>query len=118
MSAPTKNVEPDLTANEVRVVGRLSQDPKERVLPSGDVVWTFRVVVPRPGRDGRAQVDALECAAWTARVRRAVRGWRTGDVVEVEGAMRRRFFRTGGGAASRVEIEVSRARVVRRAAAG
>src|SRR6478752_2503497 len=116
MSAPTKKVEPAQVANEVRLVGRLSTEPEERVLPSGDVVWTFRVVVPRPDRDGRTRVDALECAAWTARVRRAVGSWRSGDVVEVEGAMRRRFFRAGGGAASRVEVEVSRARVVRRAA--
>ena len=34
-------------------------------------------------------------------------GWQPGDVVEVEGAIRRRFFRAGGGAASRVEVEVS-----------
>ena len=46
--------------------GRISQPPEERVLPSGDVVWTFRVVVGRPaGAAGlAATVDALDCAAW------------------------------------------------------
>ncbi len=116
MSSETENdVE---TVNEVCLVGRLSQAPTERVLPSGDILWTFRVVVNRPqtARSGRASVDALECAAWTARTRRSVQRWRSGDVVRVSGAMRRRFFRTPQGAASRVEVEVTRAELVRRAA--
>lgn len=104
--------------NEVRLVGRLSQAPVERVLPSGDVLWSFRVVVPRagPGRSGRAGVDALDCAAWSGRARRSVRSWQPGDVVQVVGSVRRRFFRTEAGPASRVEVDVSEARLVRRAA--
>ncbi len=75
--------------NEVRLAGRISAGPEERVLPSGDVLWTFRIVVPRPpaGRAGvRAGVDALECAVWGGRVRRSVAGWGEGDLVEVTGA--------------------------------
>lgn len=103
--------------NEVRLVGRVSQAPRERVLPSGDTVWTFRVVVPRPeGGRSRQQVDALECAAWSGRARRSAGAWQEGDVVEVVGAVRRRFFRAAGGAASRVEVEMLRGRVIRRAA--
>lgn len=107
--------------NEVRLVGRLSQAPEERVLPSGDAVWTFRVVVARPdggSATSRQTVDALECAAWSARARRSVRSWSAGDVVEVVGAVRRRFFRAGGAAASRVEVEMSSGRVIRRAGRG
>src|SRR3954466_14793682 len=90
------------TANEVRLVGRVSQAPEERVLPSGDAVWTFRVVVPRPPDRSRPRqaVAALEWAAWSARARRSVGGWAADDVVEVVGALRRRFFRAGGAAAS------------------
>ena len=104
--------------NEVRLVGRISQQPEERVLPSGDVVWTFRVVVPRPAGAAqvRQQVDALDCAAWSARARRSVAGWGVDDVVEVSGAVRRRFFRAGGGAVSRFEVEMAAGRVIRRAA--
>jgi single-strand DNA-binding protein len=104
--------------NEVRLVGRLAQRPEERVLPSGDTVWTFRVVVTRSGAQARSRqtVDSLECAVWGGRVRRSVAGWAAGDVVEVEGALRRRFFRAGGAAASRVEVEVSGGRLIRRAA--
>ena len=83
--------------NEVRLVGRLSARPEERVLPSGDAVWTFRVVVERAGPPGKEQprqrVDALECAVWGGRLRRSVASWAAGDVVEVTGALRRRFFR-------------------------
>ena len=104
-------------ANEVRLVGRLSQAPEQRTLPSGDPLWTFRVVVPRapaPGAPGRSSVDALDCAVWSGRSRRTVAGWRSGDLVEVAGSVRRRFYRAGGAAVSRVEIEVSRARLIRR----
>ena len=104
------------STNEVRLVGRLSRPPEERVLPSGDTVWTFRVVVDRPrGGQSRQSVDALECAAWSPRTRRSVSRWAEGDVVEVTGALRRRFFRTGAGAASRVEVEMIAGRLIRRA---
>lgn len=102
--------------NEVVLVGRLSVAALERELPSGDVLTTFRVVVDRGrGHDSRQSVDALECVAWTARVRRSVSAWRPGDVVRVEGAVRRRFYRSAGGVASRVEVEVRAARIIRRA---
>ncbi len=111
-------------ANEVRLVGRLGADAVSKTLPSGDVVVTFRVVTRRvsprarrPGVDGAEpgpQVDALDCVAWRADVRRSVTRWDAGDVVEVSGALRRRFWRTAAGPASRVEVEVTRARRLRR----
>jgi single-strand DNA-binding protein len=106
--------------NEVRLVGRVSQDPEERVLPSGDTVWTFRVVVPRERGDARSRqtVDALECSAWSARARRSASSWAADDVVEVVGALHRRFFRAGGAVASRVEVEMASGKVIRRAANG
>lgn len=115
MSAPKTEAK-----NEVRLVGRLSQAPEERVLPSGDSVWTFRVVVPRrrTASGSRQTVDAIECAAWSARARRSVSGWAADDVVEVAGALHRRFFRAGGAVASRVEVEMASGRLIRRAASG
>jgi single-strand DNA-binding protein len=107
--------------------GRLSGAPEERVLPSGDTVWTFRVVVRRPqdpttGRAGPTGggrgVDTLECAVWSGRVKKSVPAWRDADTVEVAGALRRRFFRAGGATVSRVEVDVARGRVIRRAATG
>lgn len=104
--------------NEVRLVGRLSTAPVDRELPSGDVVVVARLVVPRAEEKGlqrRQTVDVLECCAWTPRSQRAMRGWREGDLIDIRGAVRRRFFRVAGQTAARVEIEVRSGRMVRRA---
>jgi single-strand DNA-binding protein len=105
-----------VAVNEVRLVGRLSRDPEMRVLPSGDQMWTFRVVVPRePGGRTRQSVDVLDCAVWGGRVRASVASWSADDVVEVAGPLRKRFFSSGAGPASRVEVEVTSGRLVKRA---
>lgn len=109
------------TQNEVVLVGRLSAAPEERELPSGDVLVTFRVVVDRPARslpDGvrSVSVDTLDCVAWTPGLRRTVSAWEPGDVVRIEGALRRRFWRAGPTAASRYEVEVAKAKRLQRAA--
>lgn len=118
MAVPAARPSAAEAVNEVRLVGRVSQQPRQRVLPSGDSLWSFRVVVPRSDSRGRTrvQVDAVDCCVWAGRVRRSVAGWRTDDVVEVSGSVRRRFFRTSHGAASRFEVEVSAGRLIRRAA--
>ena len=104
--------------NEVRLVGRLSADPVERELPSGGTLVVSRVVVERDvgSAYGRRQtVDVIDCSGWAPRVQRAMRGWHAGDVVDLRGAVRRRFFQVRGQTAARVEIEVSSARRIRRA---
>ena len=117
MTSETDDVTDVDEVNEVRLVGRVSGPPTQRSLPSGDELWTFRVVVPRPPSDrSRQTVDALECVAWSGRVRRSVARWSDGDVVEVWGSIRRRFYRAEGVTGSRVEVEATRARVIRRAA--
>jgi single-strand DNA-binding protein len=109
-------------ANEVRLVGRLAADPRLRELPSGDTVWNLRVVVERavlPHQEKpRQRVDSLECAVWAGRLKKQVEKWEAGDIVEVSGALRRRFFRAGGATASRVEVELTGGRIIRRARSG
>lgn len=111
-----------VTRNEVVLAGRLAATAEERTLPSGTVLVTFRVIVdrppaPRPVSAPRAPaVDTIDCMAGTGPVRRAALGWLPGDVVEVSGALRRRFWRAGTGAASRTEVEVTKARRLARAA--
>jgi single-strand DNA-binding protein len=105
--------------NQVRLVGRLAAAPRLRELPSGDTVWNLRVVVERPplppGRDRpRQRVDSLECAVWAGRLKKQVERWEAGDVVDVSGALRRRFFRAGGATVSRVEVELTGGRRVQR----
>ena len=104
--------------NEVSLVGRLTGEPIERVLPSGDVLMSWRLVVERPPGDrsaSRSTVDVVDCATWRAAVRRSVSSWVAGDVVEIEGVLRRRFWRTASGPASRHEVEARSARRLRRA---
>lgn len=102
--------------NEVALVGRFSGLDEPRQLPSGDTVVGFRVVVERPARaraPGRASVDTIDCQAVAARARRAVTRLQAGDVIDVRGSLRRRFYRTPGGAASRYGVEVTAVRQVR-----
>jgi single-strand DNA-binding protein len=106
-------------ANQVRLRGRVSTPPQRRVLPSGTEIVTLRLSVarePSPMATGSRQTtDWFDCSVWGGRLRRTVAGWREGDLVQVEGALRRRFYRAGGGTATRVEVEVLRGRVTARA---
>ena len=102
---------PDMTEhrNEILLVGRVTTPPEERQLPSGDVVRSWRVTVDRDSDDARH--DVVDCTAWTAKLQRTVASWHKGDVVEVAGALRRRFWRTAGGAlASTCDVEVLHAK--------
>ena len=108
--------------NEVALSGRLAAAPEPRELPSGDALVVFRLVVAREetqehkeGRPRPQSVDTIDCVAWRSDVRRRVQGWAPGDVVAVEGALRRRFWRAGSAAVSRCEVEVARARRLQRA---
>jgi single-strand DNA-binding protein len=103
--------------NTVALRGRVSSAPIERELPSGALICTFRLSVARsrtPMTSGSSQrSDWVDCVAWSARGRRSVAGWAVGDEVEVEGALRRRFYRAGEGATTRLEVEVLSARRAR-----
>lgn len=103
--------------NEVVLVGRLAAAPEERVLPSGDTLLTWRVVVRRPpdDRQNAPTVDTIDCASFRGDVRRASARWVAGDVLEVSGALRRHFWRGNAGAASRTEVEARAVRRVRKA---
>jgi single-strand DNA-binding protein len=112
------NDEAPRPANEVRLRGRVSTAPEERTLPSGTLIVTFRVSVTReasPMTNGSKQSsDWVDCTAWGAKTRRAAARWRAGDVVEVEGALRRRFQRGAAGTSTRLEVEVLSGRLVTR----
>jgi len=97
--------------NSVHLVGRVSATGEPRELPSGDTVLTLRVVVPRGEQrrnQSRAGVDTIDVACWTPAARRSAARCEVDDQVEVEGSLRRRFFRAGSGVASRYEVEARR----------
>src|SRR4051812_41327373 len=87
----------DVGSNVVRLRGRVSTAPTTRELPSGTSIVVLRLSVPRDPtpmtRGSKQTADWVDCAAWGARARRAASRWAAGDVVEVEGALRRRFLR-------------------------
>ncbi len=100
----------DEPQNHVVLSGRVSGEPATTVLPSGDEIVTFRLVVDRPDRarrTSRQTVDVFDCTAWTARLRRQASRLVSGDEVEVTGALRRRFHRTGSGTRSFVGVELA-----------
>jgi single-strand DNA-binding protein len=105
--------------NDVVLCGRLSAPAEVRTLPSGDTLVSFRLVVrrPKPRVRGRT-VDVLTCITYDRALQRRVAAWQPGDVVEVEGALQRRFWRTGSGTASVCEVNCRRGRKVPRSSAG
>ena len=94
----------NLGLNEVVLRGRVSGEPLEKELPSGDRVVEFRIVVPRVNRDG---VDTLDIAAWASKIRRTSLTLKTEQWVEITGSIRRRFWQGPNGLASRWQIEAS-----------
>jgi single-strand DNA-binding protein len=107
------------TANEVHLTGRVSAPPEQRQLPSGDIVVTFRVVVPRTRaaqKRTRQRVDTVECSAWTSRLRRTVMSLTPDDEISVTGELRRTFRRSGAGVTSWVTVDVADVRRVPREA--
>jgi single-strand DNA-binding protein len=101
--------------NEVHLCGRLSAPAEERTLPSGDVIVTLRIVVPRSRTSRRAgssdgesrpgQVDTIDVVCWSAGTRRTALRLDAGATIEIEGSLRRRFFATPSGRQSRYEVE-------------
>jgi single-strand DNA-binding protein len=101
-------------ANHVFLRGMVASAPVVRTLPSGDELCSFRLTVPRPPGDpsaSKVRVDSIDCASTRATVRRSALRWVRGDVVEVTGALRRRFWRTPAGTpASRYEVDAATVR--------
>jgi single-strand DNA-binding protein len=112
-----------VSRNEIVLIGRLSGEVTERELPSGDVLSSWRLVVDR-GPDGPVapegrrlpSVDTIDCSTHRRQIQRLAGGWVAGDVLEISGALRRRFWRGPHGLASRYEVEATTARRVARAA--
>ena len=88
--------------NEVRLVGRSSGLAIEKELPSGDKVVEIRIVVARDNRDG---YDTLDVALWSASLRKRALTLKNDEWIEIVGALRRRFWKTGKVVASRWQVE-------------
>ena len=113
MSPVEKNQDLTSTFRDVHLIGRMGGGALERELPSGDVVSTFTVVIDRaPRRGSRVVVDAIPCQAFPARLRARVARLDPGVLVDVEGTLRRRFWRAASGLGSALELDVRSIRVL------
>lgn len=110
--------------NEVYLVGRVSAPAERKVLPSGDELVSFRVVIDRavvkkrPPAAARQSVDVIDIACWSARTRRSALNLTAGTTVRVQGCLRRRFWKTPVGTASRHEVEAFSVGKVRQQSTG
>ena len=97
--------------NEVYLLGRVSSTPVEKIMPSGDKVVEFRLVIAREkSRSGKREVDTLDIATWSAKARKSALSLKLDMWIEVDGAVRRRFWQAPGGLASRWQVEASELR--------
>ena len=96
----------DYANNAVLLVGTLTEPAEKRDLAGGvNVVrWTLRV----PRGSGRVGTDLVDCVALAPDLQQRALAWPQVSKLMVLGALRRRFFRTGGRTTTRVEVEAHR----------
>lgn len=85
--------------NIALLAGRLTTDPVIRTLGSGDVVWSVDVATTLNNSPVRVPLSWINPPATDEFVKDA-------EVV-VSGAVKRRFFATGGATQSRVEVMIT-----------
>jgi single-strand DNA-binding protein len=99
--------------NEVYLVGEITAVPDERTLADGRGVVTFRIEVRAQTETGHVR-DSFDVTVANARTRKAALAWDVGDLVEVEGVVRRKFYRVGAASKPFTVIEAARAKRLRR----
>lgn len=99
--------------NHVHLIGKLGAHIHVRELPSGDGLVAFHVVLPRVRPQTATKVDALPCHVTSPALMRRVQGLEPGQMLEIEGALRRRFWRSPNGLGSAVEVHVTKVRALR-----
>ena len=100
--------------NEVFLIGRVTSIAGEKKMPSGDIVSEFRVVVERPGKTGKGgAIDTVDIAVWKSALRKKVSSFKPDNWVEIKGSVRRRFWKSAAGIASRWQVEASEIRTLK-----
>jgi len=92
--------EVDYSLNDVALRGWVTTVATERELPSGDLVAQFRIAITRP----EGGVDTIDLESWSAKTRRTALSLKDGEWVEINGSIRRRFWKSGQGLASRWQV--------------
>jgi single-strand DNA-binding protein len=92
--------EVDYSLNDVALRGWVTTTATERELPGGDLVAQFRIAITRP----EGGVDTIDLESWSAKTRRTAVSLKDGEWVEIAGSIRRRFWKSGAGLASRWQV--------------
>ncbi|GAA4633239.1 hypothetical protein GCM10023196_069990 [Actinoallomurus vinaceus] len=94
--------------NEILLVGRLSGTPEWKALPEGRQVAVWRLIVEHQNaRSSQDAIDTIRCVTYDSAVQEGIRGWRHGDLVEVRGSLRHRFWRSPDGPRGLYEVEAA-----------
>ncbi|GAB3978633.1 hypothetical protein GCM10029978_071860 [Actinoallomurus acanthiterrae] len=94
--------------NEIVLVGRLSGAPEWKTLPEGRQVAVWRLIVEHQNaRSPQDAIDTIRCVTYDSAVQEGIRGWRHGDLVEVRGSLRHRFWRAPDGPRGLYEVEAA-----------
>jgi len=103
-SSSKEEQEIDYSLNDLLLRGRVSAPATTNELPSGDKVVEFRLIITRESREG---VDTLDIAAWSAKSRKIALTLDSDEWIEVSGSIRRRFWQSPAGVASRWQVEAA-----------
>lgn len=96
--------------NEIVLIGRLSGEPEWKPLPSGGRVVVWRLIVEHPAaRSPQDSIDTIRCVAFQPAVQDGMTAWRHGDLIEVRGSLRHRFWRGPTGPRGLYEVEAATA---------
>lgn len=101
--AREETAEIDYSLNDVALRGWVTTIASERELPSGDLVVQFRIAITRP----EGGVDTIDLESWSAKTRRTASSLKDGEWIEVSGSIRRRFWKSATGLASRWQVVTS-----------
>lgn len=116
MTPTTRPTVADRHRNEVLLGGELIARGEVRTRPDGVQVTAFRLVVRSAKGGGRASpAERIDCVAVRAAVRTRVSTLAPGDLIELGGTLRHRYWRGVSGLSSRYEVEADRVRLLRRA---
>jgi len=108
-----KKEQSPVAINSVHLLGRVSSLAVSKQMPSGDMVVEFRLVVDRKSKRAvKREVDTLDITAWLSRPQKRALSLKINDWVEVEGSIRRRFWKSPTGLASRWQVEASELRKI------
>lgn len=100
--------------NQVILQGRISGKPERKKLPSGDTIVQFRLIVDRKtglkskGKSTdkkRREVDTLDIGVWKKGLQIKALSLVPEQFAKIEGAIRRNFWTTPAGLASRYQID-------------